>query len=319
MTKNSAISLKNWVYCHRKGILKKFGCSCLFLVVFLGAVNVLVLLIFFPPRFVMNIVQKPIHKTIWKAEDWFDDPEVLKLCHAIEHQDIAEIESIIKSGVDVNARGKGNMPLLLWAYPAGEEVLENLLKNGADPNFVIESDYLAISSLTLGNTLLYMAVESNRNGEPKFKNYVDILLKYGANPDLGRIPPLVTASQYGGISSYNAFISLVNSGANLNAADDSGNGYPILSAATPENFDKLYILLESGATYDVNTIPGNTLQRVLYKRKNVSTLVLEPDQQKSFERCIQWLEDRGVSFDKPVSQHIGTIKPDPVRVSKPLK
>ena len=253
----------------------------------------------------------------WKAEDYFDDPEVLKLCHAIEHQDIGTMESIIKSGVDVNVRGKGNMPLLLWAYPTGEEALECLLKNGADPNFLIESNYSVISALALGNTLLYMAVLSNIDDDPKFKNYVDILLKYGADPDLGQIPPLFLASGFG-ILTYDSFINLVNAGANLNISDKSGNGYPVLSAATPENFGKLFLLLESGAAYDINTVPGHTLQRMLYKRKYESTLILNPDQQKDFDKCIQWLEERGVSFDKPAEKPEVFREPKEVRKNEKL-
>jgi hypothetical protein len=310
MFNDNRTSVKSPVYAYRKTIFQGFGCVSLIL----GVAGV-IFLFFFTPRFVKTIVQRPIYETKWKAEDWFDDPEVLKLCHAIERQDIETMERLIQSGVDVNVRGKDNIPLLLWAYPAGEEVLECLLKNESNPNFIIESDYSAISTFALGNTLLYMAVESEIGGDPKFKNYVDILLKYGADPDLGSIPPLVAASK-SGIHTFNSFVSLVNSGADLNICDKSGNGYPVLSAATPDNFDKLFILLESGATYDVTTVPGNTLQRMLYKRKNKSSIVLNPDQQRNFDKVIHWLEDRGVSFDKPASERVDPQKLDPVRVPK---
>ena len=75
--------------------------------------------------------QESIYETKWKAENYFSDPKTIELCRAIEKQDVEEMQRIIDSGADVNAKGKDNMPILLWAYPAGEQGMECLLKNGA--------------------------------------------------------------------------------------------------------------------------------------------------------------------------------------------
>src|SRR5438132_2847004 len=53
----------------------------------------------------------------WKAEDFFEDRGVIDLCHAIEANDIAEIDRLVAAGANVNAKGKDNMTPLLWALP----------------------------------------------------------------------------------------------------------------------------------------------------------------------------------------------------------
>lgn len=49
----------------------------------------------------------------WKAVDYFTDPQVIALCHAIEANDLAEMERLVTEGADVNAQGKGKMTPLL--------------------------------------------------------------------------------------------------------------------------------------------------------------------------------------------------------------
>ena len=78
----------------------------------------------------------------WKAEDYFQDPQVISLCKAIETDNIAEMERLIAAGADVNAIGKDGMTPLLWAFPEEKpERCECLLHHGANPNVFIESDF----------------------------------------------------------------------------------------------------------------------------------------------------------------------------------
>ena len=49
----------------------------------------------------------------WRAEDYFTDPQVIALCRAIEANDLAEMERLVKAGADVNAQGKDKMTPLL--------------------------------------------------------------------------------------------------------------------------------------------------------------------------------------------------------------
>src|SRR4051794_36012446 len=68
--------------------------------------------------YVTSSMHKSWHRTFnWKAEDYFDDPYVVAVCHAIEANDLREMERLIAAGADINAKGKENMTPLLWAYP----------------------------------------------------------------------------------------------------------------------------------------------------------------------------------------------------------
>ena len=68
---------------------------------------------------VMNLLPgRSIHQRCgWRAEDYFTDPKVIMLCRAIEANDLAEMERLVKAGADVNAQGKDKMTPLLWAFP----------------------------------------------------------------------------------------------------------------------------------------------------------------------------------------------------------
>ncbi len=59
---------------------------------------------------VRKIVKRSWHEKFnWKAELYFEDPQVIALCQAIEASDIKEIDRLVAAGADVNAKGKGNM------------------------------------------------------------------------------------------------------------------------------------------------------------------------------------------------------------------
>ena len=67
----------------------------------------------------------------WKAVDCFTDPKVIALCRAIEANDLAEMERLVQAGADVNARVKGNMTPLLWAFPDNHLTLTAVENGGA--------------------------------------------------------------------------------------------------------------------------------------------------------------------------------------------
>jgi ankyrin repeat protein len=275
-------------------------------------------------------------KPLCTPEECFGDTKIIALCHAIEEGNIVKIENCISEGADVNVIGKvvtkrgirKDIPLLLWSFPFGEKVLECLLKHGADTN------YLYAEGEKFHKSFLYIALDG-WYADPQFRNYVDILLKYGADPDLGDSSPLIPAALHGDYT-YHALTCLVEAGADLNKGDIIGGEYPVTAASRHKNYKALLYLLESGATYDVTTIPGGTIQRILYQHRAERTSLTSDqreyikkhfpgqlesleENEKNFNKVIKWLEDHGVSFDKPVPHATSTKKPEPVHKKPKVK
>lgn len=82
----------------------------------------------------------PRLKENWKPENFFDDPQVIKLCDAIFDGDVEEMERLIKDGTDVNAKGDCGMNPLYWAFhlKTNPRPFGCLMKHGADPNVIVD-------------------------------------------------------------------------------------------------------------------------------------------------------------------------------------
>ena len=241
--------------------------------------------------------QKSIYEMNWKADRWFSDEQTLELCSAIEKSDLDEIQRLIDSGADVNAKGRGDMPLILWAFSTGSKVLEVLLKNGADPNIVFESSYEAPPDLIIpGCSLLYFAVLTARGDDPKFKGCVDLLLKYGADPNLGERSCLAVASSMTFLDhDKEVFYHLLDADADVNPKD-YWNGRPVVNAVSHPK--ELQALLDRGAVYDADTPQGSELQRAVYDATVVKWAEFQRRRDKDeLLSCKKWLEERGVPFD----------------------
>jgi len=133
-------------------------------------------------------VKGPMHERLkWKAEDFFTDAGVISLCKAIEAQDAAEIERLVKSGVDVKATGRGDMTPLLWAFPMGEAVFKKMLELGSDPNVKLTEDTLVLSK---GKSVTFASVElvdgliySQFFYDVPMDDYLKLVLEHGGNPN----------------------------------------------------------------------------------------------------------------------------------------
>ncbi|NOX55665.1 MAG: ankyrin [Planctomycetes bacterium] len=126
-----------------------------------------------------RILSRTAHgKYGWKAEDYFNDPQVIALCHAIEANDLDEMKRLIAAGADVNARGKDNMTPLLWAYPDNKiERFKLLLEHGADPNVVVKSSF-GTNVIHEGHSVTHLAAGS------RFPDHFDLVMRYGGDPNL---------------------------------------------------------------------------------------------------------------------------------------
>ena len=114
----------------------------------------------------------------WKAEDYFNDPQVVALCRAIEANDIAEIARLVMAGANVNAQGKGRMTPLLWAFPDNKlDRFQRLLEHGADPNVIIESDFNTRGGMSAGNSVTHMACNTS------FPGYFEAVFAHGGGSE----------------------------------------------------------------------------------------------------------------------------------------
>ena len=113
----------------------------------------------------------------WTAEDYFTDPQVIALCHAIEANDLVEMERLVKAGADVNAQGKDKMTPLLWAFPDNHlPRFKWLLEHGANPNVVVEGEFNTRQTISRGDSVTHMACKTSLSG------YFEAVFDNGGDP-----------------------------------------------------------------------------------------------------------------------------------------
>lgn len=193
----------------------------------------------------------------WKAEDYFDDPNVVALCHAIEANDLAEMDRLVAAGADVKALGKGKMTPLLWAYPDNKlPRFKRLLELGADPNVIVESDFNTHGAIIRGDSVTQMACKT------EFPGYFEVVFSHGGDPNLvgtGIIPETPLFMVIGGVGKdkIGRVELLIRKGANLNQLDGA-ECTPAMSAVVRRRFDIALVLLKAGADPRIYKPGSNT-------------------------------------------------------------
>ncbi|MCA9045656.1 MAG: ankyrin repeat domain-containing protein, partial [Planctomycetaceae bacterium] len=115
----------------------------------------------------------------WKAEEYFEDPQVIALCHAIEDREFDEIDRLVADGVEVNTVGKNGMTPLLWAYPGNDlELFEYVLERGADPNVILTGHMGKKVNMRPGDSVMSMCAKT------VFPGYLKAVLKHGGNANI---------------------------------------------------------------------------------------------------------------------------------------
>ena len=231
--------------------------------------------------------QRMYQRPDWKPEDFFEDPQVIRLCHAIRSRDIAFIDRLIDEGVDVNAQGVGNMTPLLWAFVQGRPwnrpptlaqqnqaghterwataefdathlaIFTKLLENGADPNVQFTRTFFNVVSgivpVEAHNSITRIAIDLLPIP------YFEAVMQNGGHPhlfsDMNREQPTYVDSVV-----FRAWMAMdradtlrklqhvIDAGVDVNAIDDRGLT-PLIHAVNNGSYDQAIILIESGADW----------------------------------------------------------------------
>ncbi len=238
----------------------------------------------------------------WKAENYFTDPKAIALCHAIEADDLAEMDRLISTGADVNAKGKDGMTLLLWAFPDNKLArLKKLLEHGADPNVITKSDFNTHGGFHPGggDSVTHLACQT------EFPGYFDAVFANGGDPNLIRNwtvkdqTPLFSVI-IGASPNKKAHVqTLIDKGADLNHTDRAGDTPAMTAVGWGGQFDIALMLLEAGANpkiYQSNKV--QKLSHVVVRQESGHLKTATPQQKASYEKLVKWLEDHGESLDQ---------------------
>lgn len=247
---------------------------------------------------VMNLLPgRTFHQRCgWKAEDYFTDPKVVALCHAIEANDLAEMERLVHAGADVNAQGKGKMTPLLWAFPDNKlPRFKWMLEHGANPNVVVEDEFNTQQNIARGDSVTQMACNSS------FPGYFEAVFDHGGDPNLRRAfsgpgfdsTPLHSVICFGGGDRRAKVKRLIELGADMNAL--AGDTPVMRAVGWGGQYDLAIMMLEAGA--DWRQYQENNILRLIHVivRNEHRLAEQSPAQRESFHELVKWLEDHGES------------------------
>jgi uncharacterized protein len=260
---------------------------------------------------VSRLTGSTFHQKVgWKAKDYFDDPKAIALCHAIEADDLAEIDRLVAAGANVNTRGKDNMTPLLWAYPDDKLArFTRLLELGANPNIAITSG-LGRSGFGAGDSVTHMACRT------RFPGYFEAVFEHGGDPKLiqnGRITgitPIHSVITGGGPNKREHVRLLIDQGADLNHMNGAWATPVIEAVSWGGQYDIALMLLQAGADHTIYVPKSNTrLIHILVMEEDPTPnkphtamtrqarkSTWTPQQESDFKTLVKWLEDHGESF-----------------------
>lgn len=184
-----------------------------------------------------------------------ENKDIDKLCNYIERKDYNSVEKTIKRIRNLNVSNKrfpmlqhillhGDVTIRTPLYSAcsndNKDIIEILLKNGADPNYTAYA-------------LAYPLEHLCDQGPGETTDALELLLKYGADPNLYRYTPpmfrlaekLENMSERFYLLACNEIFCLIDNGADLINAAPTYEGYTILHfAAQQKNTEFLSDLLK---------------------------------------------------------------------------
>lgn len=240
----------------------------------------------------------------WKAADFFTDAKVIDLCDAIAANDLDGMKKLIAAGVNVNAKGKGMMTPLLWAFPDEKpERFRVLLEAGADPNVYTESDFGDPRAFQPGESVTHMASRS------AFGHFWPVF-EHGGAPNLpsklhgfaGRTPVYFVITS-GAADKRERITRLAELGASLNRPEGVSSSPLMTAHGHFGRHDLCLLLLDLGAdptAYEgdgVSRLPHNLCGSLEDKRRGFGKLHnASPEKMKAFEDLVERLESMGLSM-----------------------
>ncbi|TDF34610.1 ankyrin repeat domain-containing protein [Alteromonadaceae bacterium M269] len=209
-----------------------------------------------------------------RAKDIYTNPSELQLALAAGKGDSEKVATLIQNGVNPNSQGKMGLPILFWPIRTGNiEGFKLLLEAGADPDVKWDT----------GSSVTHWSVELSDS------RYLELSLRHGGNidsinPSSGDTLIFNAMNPQGRV---NLNVILANA-PNLDAQNKKGNT-PMLVAASLNQFDIVYKLLELGADYKIrNQWEVSVLDRLKERKLDVNSSNYKW-QQKSLKK-IQELE-----------------------------
>ncbi len=215
-----------------------------------------------------------------------------KFSHFVNTGDVAIVDRIVKSGININVRANnGTTALILASFLGHDEIVRLLIKAGADLDSQLDVDKetgrpvnkataLMVAVQQRHTTVVAMLIRYGANldlqsikGDTALlvaikQNDIQIavmLIRAGANLDRGDnqgITPLIHASGNG----YSVIVSrLMRAGANLDLVDDRGVT-ALLRASEERHATIVMILVRAGANVDMQSIDGLTALMIASRR-----------------------------------------------------
>jgi ankyrin repeat protein len=253
------------------------------------------------------------HVVKWKAEEYYEDPQIIELCRAIERDDIFEMQRLIAEGAQVNIVGKQGMTLLLWAFPDRKiERFALLLKHGADPNVYFESDFgtkqkplhphpsggqlTTDTGCRAGQTVTHLACRS-----PVFE-YMELVFRHGGTATLEDIQtkeqPLDMVISRELSDRRRRVEILIQAMADLNRFCGYRQSYPVIQAAKLHDYETVLFLLQAGADYNATT-PRNKETLVHYILRHEEYVPFQLAKQTAdYQAVVKWLQEHGAEFEQ---------------------
>ena len=160
------------------------------------------------------------------------------------------IKRLIDNGVDVNTplpKWNGSTLLFIAVEENKPDLVKFLLEKGAKTNVKDNQGYTPLWSVALRQ------VNNTAQQQTKSVKIAEMLLKYGADPNLGKEPPIIQACQIG---NFELIKLLVKYGANVNISDRQ-NSTPLMLSV--DSFQIVEFLISKGANVNGQDNNGNTV------------------------------------------------------------